>query len=186
MVLTCRALTLACLLGLALAGRYGRTALARAQVRAAALVVALAARSRACAWKTLAHSLMRVPHRPPQEEHDAVLVLAGGVGTDGRPHEAVLRRLRRAARLHSAAKQRGHRLAIVTNGGGTTHKPKWVSPAGYAVPEAALMGRELHRLGVDPSDVYLEALSDDTIGNAYYARTIHADPARWRRRHTCA
>ena len=108
-----RALTLACLLGLALAGRYGRSVLVRAQ-----------------------------------EEHDAVIVLAGGVDAGGRPHEAVLRRLRRAAKLYAASRERGHTLAVVANGGGTTHKPKWVSPAGYAVPEAALMARELERAGV--------------------------------------
>ena len=108
-----RGLTLACVLGLALAGRYGRSVLVRAQ-----------------------------------EEHDAVIVLAGGVDAGGRPHEAVMRRLRRAAKLYSASRERGHTLAVVANGGGTTHKPKWVSPAGYAVPEAALMARELERDGV--------------------------------------
>eukprot|EP00964_Phaeocystis_antarctica_P099827 scaffold65606_cov35-Phaeocystis_antarctica.AAC.1 len=149
-----RALTLACLLGLALAGRYGRSVLVRAQ-----------------------------------EEHDAVIVLAGGVDAGGRPHEAVMRRLRRAvlstasnpspnpspnprpnlsAKLYAASLERGHTLAVVANGGGTTHKPKWVSPAGYAVPEAALMARELERDGVAPQDIYLESLSDDTIGNAFY------------------
>ena len=74
--------------------------------------------------------------------------LAGGVDAGGRPHEAVLRRLRRAAKLYAASRERGHTLAVVANGGGTTHKPKWVSPAGYAVPEAALMARELERVGV--------------------------------------
>ena len=56
-----------------------------------------------------------------------------------------------------------HTLAVVANGGGTTHKPRWVSPAGYAVPEAALMARELEREGVAAQDIYLESLSDDTM-----------------------
>ena len=141
-----RVLTLACLLGLGLAARYGRSVLV-----------------------------------PAQEEHDAVLVLAGGVDAGGRPHEAVMRRLRRAAKLYAASRERGHTLAVVANGGGTTHKPRWVSPAGYAVPEAALMARELERDGVAAQDIYLESLSDDTIGNAFYARTMHADPSRWHR-----
>eukprot|EP00964_Phaeocystis_antarctica_P099825 scaffold65605_cov33-Phaeocystis_antarctica.AAC.1 len=118
-----RALTLACLLGLALAGRYGRSVLVRAQ-----------------------------------EEHDAVIVLAGGVDAGGRPHEAVMRRLRRAAKLWAASRERGHTLAVVANGGGTTHKPKWVSPAGYAVPEAALMARELERDGVAPREAMWKPL----------------------------
>ena len=67
---------------------------------------------------------------------------------------------------------------MVPNGGGTTHKPKWVSPAGYAVPEAALMARVLQEEGVDPHDIYLEGYSDDTIGNAYFVRAVHADPSQ--------
>ena len=35
--------------------------------------------------------------------------------------------------------------------------------------------------GVAAQDIYLESLSDDTIGNAFYARTMHADPSRWHR-----
>ena len=116
-----------------------------------------------------------------QEENDAVIVLAGGVDAEGRPHETVLRRLRRAAKLYAPSQQRGHRLIVVPNGGGTTHKPKWVSPAGYAVPEAALMARVLQEEGVDPHDIYLEGYSDDTIGNAYFVRAVHADPSQWRR-----
>lgn len=108
-------------------------------------------------------------------------MLAGGVTEAGVPHETVLRRLRRAARHHNQSRTRGHRLVIVANGGGTTHKPKWVSPAGYAVPEAALMARVLEEEGVPAADIYLEGYSDDTIGNAYYARTMHADPAGWRK-----
>ena len=108
-------------------------------------------------------------------------MLAGGVTEAGVPHETVLRRLRRAARHHNQSRTRGHRMVIVANGGGTTHKPKWVSPAGYAVPEAALMARVLEEEGVPAEDIYLEGYSDDTIGNAYYARTMHADPAGWRR-----
>jgi hypothetical protein len=113
-------------------------------------------------------------HRPG--EVDAIVVLAGGVGHDGVPHETVMRRLRRAAGLYLSQQSRtGYGPAIICNGGGTTHKPKWVDPSGYAVPEAALMGRELVALGVRSDDVFVEGYSDDTIGNAFFARTMHAD-----------
>ena len=111
-----------------------------------------------------------------RSEIDLIVVLAGGVGSDGVPHETVLRRLRRAAELHT---QTG--APVLCNGGGTTHKPKYVDAAGYAVPEAALMARVLQEEGVDPHDIYLEGYSDDTIGNAYFVRTVHADPSQWRR-----
>ena len=118
---------------------------------------------------------------PLQEDIEAAIVLAGGVDAKGVPHETVLRRLRRAAKLYKLSQTKGQRLILVANGGGTTHKPKWVSPAGYAVPEAALMAKVLHEQGVAPGDIYLEGYSDDTIGNAFYARTVHVDPSPWQR-----
>jgi len=108
-------------------------------------------------------------------ELNLVVVLAGGVDAQGRPHETVLRRLRAAARLHRQASKRGRALSILCNGGGTTHKPKWVDAQGYAVPEAALMARQLVELGVPYEHIYLEGYSDDTLGNAFFARTMHAD-----------
>jgi len=111
---------------------------------------------------------------------DVILVLAGGVNGRGRPHETVQRRLQAAARIHEEAQQRGRAIAIVCNGGGTTHKPKYVDDAGYSVPEAALMARSLQDLGVPFQHVYLEGYSDDTLGNAFFARVIHVDPrAAW-------
>lgn len=67
------------------------------------------------------------------------------------------------------------------NGGGTTHKPKWINTAGYAVPEAVLMAQELRRQHNIPAQhIYAEGYSDDTLGNAFFARVMHVDPARWR------
>lgn len=103
-------------------------------------------------------------------ELNLVVVLAGGVDAQGRPHETVLRRLRAAARLHRQASKRGRALSILCNGGGTTHKPKWVDAQGYAVPEAALMARQLVELGVPYEHIYLEGYSDDTLGNAFFVR----------------
>ena len=85
--------------------------------------------------------------------YDVLVVLAGGVDDQGTPHETVMRRLRRAAQMYRQAAQPP---GIVCNGGGTTHKPKWTDAAGYAVPEAALMGRQLLTLGVPANDVYVE------------------------------
>ena len=107
---------------------------------------------------------------------ETLVVLAGGVGEDGLPHETVLRRLQRAAQLYKAHKAAtGRGLSIVCNGGGTTHKPKWVDGSGYSVPEAALMGRQLVQMGVSAEDIYAEGYSDDTIGNAFFLRVMHAD-----------
>ena len=116
-------------------------------------------------------------------ESDVIIVLAGGVGSNGVPHETVLRRLRRAAQLYKEQEAAtGTGPVVVCNGGGTTHKPKWVDKSGYAIPEAALMGRELISMGVKATDVYAEGYSDDTIGNAFFVRVMHIDVRpEWRR-----
>jgi uncharacterized SAM-binding protein YcdF (DUF218 family) len=111
-----------------------------------------------------------MPDELGSAELDLLVVLAGGVDAQGRPHETVLRRLRAAARLHRQASKRGRVLSVLCNGGGTTHKPKWVDAQGYAVPEAALMARTLAELGVPYGHIYLEGYSDDTIGNAFFVR----------------
>ena len=114
---------------------------------------------------------------------DAIIVLAGGVDRSGEPHETVMRRLQQAeSHYREQTARTGKSPAVICNGGGTTHKPKWVDAAGYAVPEAALMGRKLIGMGVSRSDVYVEGYSDDTIGNAFFVRVMHMDlRPMWRR-----
>ena len=105
------------------------------------------------------------------ESGSAVLVvLGGGLDSGGMPHETVMRRIRRAANIYKEQSR-----TVICNGGGTTHKPRWKNEAGFAVPEAAIMARELVTLGVNQSDIYVEGYSDDTIGNAFFARTMHFD-----------
>jgi uncharacterized SAM-binding protein YcdF (DUF218 family) len=50
------------------------------------------------------------------------------------------------------------------------------------MPEAALMAAGLRARGVPLEHIVLESLSDDTIGNAYAARTLHTEwRPDWRR-----
>jgi uncharacterized SAM-binding protein YcdF (DUF218 family) len=113
-------------------------------------------------------------HAKPQafEVPDAILVLAGGVDRRGKPHCTVSERLRAAAK---ASKAYGGR-PVVLNGGGTTWKPRYVDRNGFSIPEAALMADEISKAsGVSPGALYPESFSDDTIGNAFFARTMHTD-----------
>jgi DUF218 domain len=104
-----------------------------------------------------------------------LLVLAGGVGEDGRVHATVARRLDAAAELW---RRSDGELVILCNGGGTAHKPKYRDPAsGFCVPEAQLMSQYLLASGVPADKVVLESFSDDTIGNAFAARALHTE---WR------
>ena len=118
----------------------------------------------------------------PPAPYDCLLVLAGGVDDTGVPHPAVQRRLDAAAELYRRAlAARGcSPPAIICNGGGTSHKPRWTDAAGFAVAEAQLMADGLVARGVPRSSLYLEALSDDTLGNAFAARTLHTEWRRWR------
>lgn len=115
----------------------------------------------------------------PAELPEVLLVLAGGVGDDGIVHESVARRLDAAAALF---KRSGGALSVICNGGGTAHKPRFLDAAGFAVPEAVIMATALKQRGVPLSSVFLEGWSDDTLGNAFAARTMHTDlRPDWRR-----
>lgn len=105
------------------------------------------------------------------EHPDAILVLAGGVDKQGVPHCTVAERLRAAA---NASKAHGGR-PVVLNGGGTTWKPRFVDRNGFSIPEAALMAEQVARMGVEEEHLYPESFSDDTIGNAFFARVMHTD-----------
>lgn len=123
----------------------------------------------------LAHTTRSLGSGPPE----AILVLAGGVDRNGVPHCTVTERLRAAAQASAA----NGGIPIVLNGGGTTWKPRYVDPNGYAIPEAALMARELaDKARVPYARLYPESFSDDTIGNAFFARTMHTElRPEWRR-----
>ena len=43
------------------------------------------------------------------------------------------------------------------------------------------MAAQLVKLGVPVAHIYPEGFSDDTIGNAFFARAMHAEHAGWRR-----
>lgn len=103
------------------------------------------------------------------EKPSLIVVLAGGVTASGTPHESVLRRLDAAIAVSKSA---GRPVPILCNGGGTTHKSKWVDGDGFSTPEAVLMARYLIRHGVPPHDILIEGYSDDTLGNALMARTM--------------
>lgn len=70
---------------------------------------------------------------------------------------------------------------LVPLSAGTPHRPPPRSPAGYPVFESRAAARYLVERGIPAGRVLAEFQSYDTIGNAYFARTIHADPAGWRR-----
>jgi uncharacterized SAM-binding protein YcdF (DUF218 family) len=104
---------------------------------------------------------------------DAVLILGGGV--------------RERAELPPWAQARFDRALERANGevfvclsAGTTHRPPPLDH-GYPILESVAGARYLMTQGIAPDRIRIEALSLDTIGNAYFAKLLHVDPAKWSR-----
>ncbi|ORC89886.1 putative GPI-anchored surface protein [Trypanosoma theileri] len=104
-------------------------------------------------------------------------------------------------------KGKGKRPKLVLLSAGTTHKPNYINHVGWPIGEStsgALYLLQKCKERVDamttmkkgkvadekemaswltPHDIIRETSSLDTIGNAYFLRTVHADPAGWRHLH---
>lgn len=104
---------------------------------------------------------------------DAVLVPGGGVRAGGELPLWVQRRLDRAAELDAPY--------IVTLSAGTPHRPPPLDDRGSPIFESHAGARYLIERGVPSERIVAETTSYDTIGNAYFARTIHSDPAGWQK-----
>ena len=105
---------------------------------------------------------------------DCVIVPGGGL--DGADPAAWV-----TARLDAALAHDANTLYYLVLSRGTTHKPPPLSVDGFPIDEAAASARYLVARGVAPSRVLLESWSLDTIGNAAFARLMHADLRAWRR-----
>ncbi|GBF93965.1 hypothetical protein Rsub_06214 [Raphidocelis subcapitata] len=109
---------------------------------------------------------------------DAVVMLAGGLHPDGGLPDWVSRRLDTSFDIHLTQQRR---CPILMLGGGTPHKPPVLAPSGHVVHESTSCADYLISKGADAGALLKEVSSYDTVGNAYFALTIHAIPAGWRR-----
>jgi uncharacterized SAM-binding protein YcdF (DUF218 family) len=101
-------------------------------------------------------------------QFDAVLIPGGGLTTSGELTPFVRARLDRAL-AHSAD-------FYIPLSGGTTHLPPPLDPRGYPIFEAIPAAQYLHGRGIPRTRILVETSSYDTIGNAFFTRTIHTDP----------
>jgi DUF218 domain len=104
---------------------------------------------------------------------DAILVPGGGVHANGQLPLWSINRLDRAVELADGA-------SIVTLSAGTTHKAPPLDEAGRPIVESVAAARYLEGRGYPHDRILAETASYDTIGNAYFARVIHTDPAGFR------
>jgi uncharacterized SAM-binding protein YcdF (DUF218 family) len=101
-------------------------------------------------------------------QFDAVLIPGGGLTPSGELKPFVRARLDRAL-AHSAD-------FYIALSAGTTHLPPPLDSRGYPVVESIPAAQYLHERGVPRDRILIEASSYDTIGNAFFARTMHTDP----------
>mmetsp|Transcript_2574 Transcript_2574/g.4393 ORF Transcript_2574/g.4393 Transcript_2574/m.4393 type:complete len:258 (+) Transcript_2574:192-965(+) len=124
---------------------------------------------------TLLMMLMVTEQGSNQNEHfDAVIIPGGGLDTVGQPLPWVQARLDAALRYDLNA---GFFLVLSR---GTTHKPPPLDHDGFAIDEASSSAQYLVDHGVQPSRIVLERWSLDTIGNAVFARLMHAELRGWK------
>ena len=64
---------------------------------------------------------------------------------------------------------------IITTGRGTPHKPNPIDKRGFAIHEASMNAEWLIKRGVPHHFILEENSSMETVGNAYFARILHAD-----------
>lgn len=105
---------------------------------------------------------------------DAVLVPGGGVREGGELPAWVKARLDKAREVAGGS-------YIITLTAGTTHKAPPLDRDGMPLLESVCGAQYLVQSGYPAQFVLTETASYDTIGNAYFARTIHTDPAGWRK-----
>lgn len=105
---------------------------------------------------------------------DAVLVLGGGVRPGGVLPSWVQRRFDLAMSVP------GEPL-IIPLSAATTHRPLVLDQKGFPVFEASAGAHYILQHGISESRVRVEMFSWDTIGNAYFSRMLHAEPACLRR-----
>lgn len=108
-------------------------------------------------------------------DYGAVIVLGGGLRA-GRPTAWSRRRLDRALEI---CKSCG--AAVIVSGGWTPYRPPPRDSKGFPLTESEVAARYLAGRGMPENKIFREWASLDTIGNAYFTRVMHTDPAGLRK-----
>ncbi len=99
---------------------------------------------------------------------DAIVIPGGGLTDSGELPEHVKERFRAA--LNSPGEPLFLPLSL-----GTVHRAPPRDAAGFPIPECRAGAQFLIENGVSPERILMESVSLDTIGNAFFARVIHAE-----------
>ncbi|CAM9358843.1 unnamed protein product, partial [Ectocarpus fasciculatus] len=100
-----------------------------------------------------------------------IVVPGGGLTAAGGLPAHSLERMNKAVELFHASEE----AVVVTLSAGTTHKPNPTDADHFTHYESSVALKYLVDRGLPVQRVFEEKLSLDTIGNAYFLRTIHLD-----------
>jgi len=118
--------------------------------------------------------LSRVPTRV------GIVILGGGLQSNGDVPKHTILRLERAKELYFSLKKENpsQEVLLITLSGGTTHKPSPLDAEGFPIAESSSAAKVLINVMEIPTEHVLEeAFSLDTLGNAYFLRTVHLQNA---------
>lgn len=104
-------------------------------------------------------------------QFDAILVLGGGVRDDGSLPLCAALRVQKAVELF----KQGAAPVIVMSGGWYY---KYTTPP--STTEAQAMKSHAKSLGINPTRIYTERWSKNTVGNALYLKSSHIKPRQWK------
>lgn len=107
-----------------------------------------------------------------------IVILGGGVTPEGGAPLHTQERIKVALEVD---KEASGKAVFITLSGGTPHKPNPVDKRGFPVWESTAAAKALLAAGIPSERVLEESFSLDTVGNAYFLRAVHTDPAQLRR-----
>lgn len=70
-------------------------------------------------------------------------------------------------------------IKFIVTSGGTYHYPNPVDSNGFTIFECSLMAEYLVKKGICKMNIFREYTSYDTIGNAFFIKTIFTDIRKW-------
>jgi len=108
----------------------------------------------------------------------AIIVLGGGVNPSTDNDHVPMHTQKRLDKAVYLYHQIEGKCSIITTSYGTTYKPNPLDGDGFVITEATASAKKLVKMGIPCKDVFEENVSLDTIGNAYFVRTIHVEPGQ--------
>lgn len=110
------------------------------------------------------------------DQYDLIIVMAGGLNSEGKLYPWVEDRLDVAIQLYQQ-----HKCNILCTGGGTYHKPPLLNQEKYVIHESTACAEYLMTNHVNPEHVMKEWASYDTIASVYFSLLLCVQPQNKKR-----